>query len=89
MASLVLLGALCRGESPEAFADSIGDRGAAALKAAVTEAVNEHLRALRRRRLELAADPTVVRDLLRRGDDRANALAGATLHRVREAMRMT
>jgi tryptophanyl-tRNA synthetase len=89
VASLVLLGALCRGESPEAFADSIGDRGAAALKAAVTEAVNEHLRPLRRRRAELAADPTVVRDLLRRGNDRANSLADATLDRVREAMRMT
>ena len=35
------------------------------------------------------ADPTVVRDLLRRGNDRATSLADATLDRVREAMRMT
>ena len=84
----MLLGALCRGASPESFADEVGDRGAAALKAAVTEAVNEHLRPLRRRRAELAADPTVVRDLLRRGDARANALADATLDRVRGAMGM-
>jgi tryptophanyl-tRNA synthetase len=89
VASLVLLGALCRGEEPAAFADGIGDRGAAALKAAVTEAVNEHLRPLRRRRAELAAEPGLVTDVLRRGNARARELADATLDRVREAMSMT
>ena len=89
VAGLVLLGALCRGETPEAFADDIGSRGAAALKAAVTEAVNEHLRPLRRRRAELAADPGAVLDVLARGNARANELADATLDRVRTAMRMT
>jgi tryptophanyl-tRNA synthetase len=88
VASLVLLGALCRGESPAAFADGIGDRGAAALKAEVTEAVNEHLRPLRRRRAELAADPGAVLEVLARGNERANELADATLDRVRRAMRM-
>jgi tryptophanyl-tRNA synthetase len=88
VANLVLLGALCRGGSPESFADEIGDRGAAALKAAVTEAVNEHLRPLRRRRAELAADPGVVRAVLARGEERAGELADATLQRVRAAMQM-
>jgi tryptophanyl-tRNA synthetase len=88
VANLVLLGALCRGESPAAFADAIGDRGAAALKAAVTEAVNEHLRPLRRRRAELAADPGFVAEVLARGDARASELAEATLDRVRGAMGM-
>jgi tryptophanyl-tRNA synthetase len=88
VAGLVLLGALCRGEDPHAFADGIGDRGAAALKAAVTEAVNEHLRPMRRRRAELAADPGVVAEVLRRGTARAAALAGDTLDRVRAAMGM-
>jgi tryptophanyl-tRNA synthetase len=88
VSNLVLLGALCRGESPEAFADEIGAGGAAALKAAVTEAVNERLRPLRARRAELAADPGLVREVLRRGDERANALADATLERVRDAMGM-
>src|SRR3954452_25400287 len=88
VAGLVLLGALCRDEDPVAFADAIGDRGAAGLKAAVTEAVNERLRPLRARRAELAADPAGVRDLLRRGNARAGELAGATLDRVREAMGM-
>jgi tryptophanyl-tRNA synthetase len=88
VSNLVLLGALCRGQSPEAFADEIGAGGAAALKAAVTEAVNERLRPLRARRAELAADPGLVREVLRRGDERANALADATLERVRDAMGM-
>jgi tryptophanyl-tRNA synthetase len=88
VSSLVLLGALCRGQSPEAFAAEIGNRGAAGLKAAVTEAVNEHLRPLRARRAELAGDPGVVREVLERGEERANALADATLDRVRDAMGM-
>jgi len=88
VASLVLLGALCRGEDPHAFADAIGARGAAALKVEVTEAVNERLRPLRRRRAELAAEPGLVADVLARGDARANDLADATLDRVRAAMGM-
>ena len=88
VASLVLLGALCRDEAPERFAAGIGDRGAAALKAEVTEAVNERLRPLRRRRAELAADRGAVLDVLARGNARADELATATLDRVRTAMRM-
>ena len=88
VSNLVLLGALCRGEDPQAFAAGIGDRGAAALKAAVTEAVNEHLRPLRRRRAELAADPGIVPEVLARGNAHADELADATLARVRTAMQM-
>ena len=88
VSALVLLGALCRDQAPQDFAAEIGDRGAAALKAAVTEAVNEHLRPLRRRRAELATDPGAVRDLLRHGEERARALADDTLDRVRTAMGM-
>ena len=88
VASLVLLGALCRGEEPAAFAAGIGSAGAAGLKAAVTEAVNEHLRPLRARRRELAADRVAVLDVLRRGNARAGELAEATLERVRTAMGM-
>src|SRR3954452_6319022 len=83
VSNLVLLGALCRGASPAAFAEEIGTRGAAGLKAAVPEAVNEHLRPLRARPPELARDPGVVREVLARGEERANALADATLDRVR------
>ena len=57
VSNLVLLAALCRGEAPEAVADEVGDRGASALKALVTEAVNERLAPVRARRAELAARP--------------------------------
>jgi tryptophanyl-tRNA synthetase len=44
VANLVLLAALCNGGDPARLAESVGDRGASALKAVVIEAVNEHLR---------------------------------------------
>lgn len=89
VASLLLTAALCTGRSPAELADELGDRGAGALKAVVTEAVNEHLRPLRQRRAELAADPAYLRRVLADGNARANAIADRTLDRVREVMRMT
>jgi tryptophanyl-tRNA synthetase len=44
---------------------------------------------MRARRAELAADRGLVREVLRRGEERANALADATLERVRDAMGMS
>jgi tryptophanyl-tRNA synthetase len=89
VASLLRMAALCTGRDPVAIADELGDRGAAALKALVIDAVNEHLRPLRRRRRELAADPAEVRRIVARGNARANEMADRTLREVREAMRMT
>jgi tryptophanyl-tRNA synthetase len=89
VASLLLTAALCTDRDPVELADSLGARGAAALKALVTEAVNEHLRPLRRRRAELAADRAYLRGVLRRGNARANEVAGVTLDRVRQVMDMT
>ncbi len=88
VASLVLLAALCQGRRPAAVAAEIGGGGAARLKAVATEAVNEHLRPLRARRRELAADPAYLHAVLRRGNERAAALAGDTLNSVLELMRM-
>ncbi|GAA0695895.1 tryptophan--tRNA ligase [Kitasatospora atroaurantiaca] len=88
VSSLVLLAALCQGREPAAVAEEIGSGGAAALKRHVTEAVNEHLRPLRARRAELAKDRAHLRDVLRAGNERANALADATLSEVRHAMGM-
>ena len=88
VAGLLLTAALCTGRDPAEIAADVGHRGAAALKAVVTEAVNEHLRPLRERRRELAADPTVVRRVLEEGNARANRIAERTLHRVRDAMNM-
>lgn len=89
VSSLVLLAALCQERDPHAVADEIGDGGAARLKQAVTEAVNDHLAPLRARRAELAADRGYVHDVLRRGNERANAVAEATLREVRAAMGTT
>jgi tryptophanyl-tRNA synthetase len=88
VASLLLTAGLCTGTDPLVLADQVGDGGARRLKELVTEAVNEHLRPLRRRRLELAADPGHLRSVLRQGNARANEVAEATLARVREAMDM-
>jgi tryptophanyl-tRNA synthetase len=86
VANLLLLASLCTGRPPEAIAESIGDRGAAALKALVTDALNEELRPVRRRRRELAADRGHLADVLAAGNERAGASAEATLARVRELM---
>ncbi|MFI5863411.1 tryptophan--tRNA ligase [Streptomyces sp. NPDC051546] len=88
VSSLVLLAALCQGRDPETVADEIGDGGAAQLKKTVTEAVNDHLAPMRARRAELAADSGYVRAVLRAGNERAGAVAEATLSEVRAAMGM-
>jgi tryptophanyl-tRNA synthetase len=88
VSNLVLIAALCRGEEPAAVAAEIGSRGASALKAAVTEAVNEHLRPIRERRDRYAADPGFLSAVLRNGAERMNAEADGMLARVREAMGM-
>jgi tryptophanyl-tRNA synthetase len=87
VAGLVLLAALCTGRDPHAVAEEIGTGGAAVLKRTVTEAVNEHLAPLRARRAALAQDRAYLRDVLRAGNTRANAVAEQTLTQVRTAMR--
>jgi tryptophanyl-tRNA synthetase len=86
VASLLALTGLCRGCAPQDVADEIGDRGAAALKAAAIEAVNEQFAPVRARRRELAADPGYLRAVLADGNERANAIADDTLGAVRERM---
>ncbi|PJN22898.1 tryptophan--tRNA ligase [Kitasatospora sp. CB02891] len=86
VSNLVLLIALCQGRDPHAVAEEIGSGGAARLKRTATEAVNEHLRPLRARRTELAADRALLREVLHTGNARANAIADRTLAEVRTAM---
>jgi tryptophanyl-tRNA synthetase len=91
VSSLVLLGALCLGQDPHEFARGIGAGGvggAAALKTAVTAAVNDLMAPIRARRAEYARDLGYVRQVLRDGNERANAIASATLAQVRTAMGM-
>ena len=86
VASLLLLAALCLGRDPREVADGIGAGGAAKLKEVVTAAVNETLAPIRARRAEYARDLGYVRQVLREGNERAGAIATATLDEVRTAM---
>ncbi|WP_199546250.1 tryptophan--tRNA ligase [Streptomyces sp. N35] len=86
VSSLVLLAALCEGADPRAVAEEIGDGGAAVLKRRLTEAVNTFMAPLRARRTDYAADRTYLRKVLRQGNERATAVAEATLTEVRQAM---
>ena len=89
VASLLLTAALCTDTDPVDLAESIGNRGAGALKAVVVEAVNEYFRPLRKRRIELSADPGLLHAVLTRGNARANEIANDTLDQVRQVMDMT
>lgn len=86
VSGLVLLAALCLDRDPHAVAEEIGNAGAAGLKRTVTEAVNARMAPIRARRAEYARDMGYVRDVLRAGNERARAVAAATLEEVREAM---
>jgi tryptophanyl-tRNA synthetase len=86
VANLVLLAALSRGTAPAAIAAEVGDGGASALKALVTDAVNERLAPLRARRAELARDRAYLQGVLADGNQRARALAADTLAAVRRLM---
>jgi tryptophanyl-tRNA synthetase len=86
VSGLVQLAALCLGRDPHDVAADVGDAGAAALKRTVTEAVNDFLAPMRARRTAYARDPGLVREVLRAGNARANAIAYQTLQEVRAAM---
>ncbi len=88
VSSLVLLAALCLGRDPRDVAAEIGAGGAAELKEVVTAAVNVMLAPVRARRAEYARNLGYVRQVLRDGNERAAAIAAATLDEVRAAMGM-
>ena len=88
VSNLVNIAAMCLERAPEDVAEEIGDGGGGGLKKLATAAVNDHFAAHRARRAELMADPGALRDVLRAGNERANAVAEATLAEVRQAMSM-
>lgn len=88
VSALLTTAGLCSGRDPEDIAAEIGQAGAGALKAYVTETVNEFLAPHRQRRAELAADMDSIRDILHDGNARANTIAEETLDEVRSAMGM-
>ena len=86
VSNLVSLVALCEERDPHTVAGEIGDRGAAELKRRATEAVNERLRPIRRRRAELIADRGSLRTIVREGSAAAREVARETLSEVAAAM---
>lgn len=88
VANLVLIAALCTDPDPHEVADSIGARGASALKTLVLDAVNERLRPHRRRRAELITDPAYLDGVLAAGNARSNLIADGHLDQVRQVMGM-
>jgi tryptophanyl-tRNA synthetase len=88
VSNLLTIASQATGRSPEGIAEEIGDRGAGTLKIFTAEALNAHLAPLRARRAELEQDPGYLMQVLRAGNERANAAADETLQRVREFMGM-
>ena len=88
VANLLRIISLCTGEAPELIAERIGDGGGGALKAELTEALNEELRPLRKRRAELEQQPELIRGVLLEGIEKARAIARQTLEEVRHVMNM-
>lgn len=88
VANLLTLLSLCSEQSPEEWAEKIGDGGAGSLKRYLTEAVNEFLAPIRARRAELEKDPAYIREVLAQGIREARGLAESTLEEVRSAMNM-
>ncbi|MFT3877867.1 MAG: tryptophan--tRNA ligase [Propioniciclava sp.] len=88
VSNLLTLAGLCADRDPVAIADEIGDGGGGGLKRYLTEALNEKFAPIRARRAELERDPGHIAAVLREGNERANAIADATLAEVRAAMGM-
>ena len=86
ISALLSTAALCLGEAPESIADGLGDAGSGALKKLTSDAVNDFLAGHRERRADLSKDPALVREILKRGNERANHEANQTLDEVRMAM---
>ena len=88
VANLLGLISLCTNEAPEKIASRIGEGGSGMLKKELTEALNEELRPLRKKRAELEKNPDYIRQVLLDGVTRAREIAVKTLDEVREAMNM-
>src|SRR5690625_5037539 len=88
VANLLTIASQASGRSPEEIAEEIGDRGAGTLKLHTAEVLNEHLAPLRARRAELEQDPGYLFQVLREGNERANAEAEATLAKDRKSTRL-
>ncbi len=88
IANLLLIASLCLGRAPEEIAREIGNGGAGALKKMLTESINEYLRPMRKKRLELESNMDYIRQLIKNGVQKARQIGSETLEEVREVMNM-
>ncbi|MDR2138618.1 MAG: tryptophan--tRNA ligase [Tannerella sp.] len=88
VANLLRLCSLCLDTPPEQIAAQIGDAGAGKLKEMTTDALNSYFAPVRARRMQLANDRAYLREVLKRGIERARTVAEETLKEVRRAMQM-
>ena len=88
VSALLTTAALCTGRKETEIAEEIGDAGAGALKAYVTESVNSYLEPIREKRFELEGKDDMIHEILMAGNKRANEMAEETLEKVRDAMGM-
>ena len=84
--NLLGLYALLSGRSREAAAAECEAMGWGTFKPLLAEAAVEAIRPLQERYRELRADPATLEAVLRQGAERAGAVAGETLQRVRTAL---
>ncbi|RRD47417.1 tryptophan--tRNA ligase [Tessaracoccus sp. OH4464_COT-324] len=88
VSNLVNIAALALGREPHDVAEELGDAGGGGLKKLVTQALNDYLAPHRARRAELQAEPGYLAEVLAAGNEKARAIAAATLDEVRQAMQM-
>jgi tryptophanyl-tRNA synthetase len=88
ISNLLILIALCSGDSPVEIADHIGNGGAEKLKELLTEVLNEYLRPIRSRRRELELDLGYIQAVLDAGVEQARLVGAQTLLEVRQVMNM-
>ena len=88
VSGLLTTAAVTTGRTEQDIAAEIGDAGAGALKAYVTESVNAYLAPVRERRRALERDIPFIEEVLAQGNELANEVAQSTLDEVREAMGM-
>jgi len=84
LTNLLELAAIVTGATVPELETTYEGAGYGDFKAELAEAVNGYLRPVRLRYAELAADPGTVREVLRKGADRAEVVAAQTFGLVRE-----
>ena len=88
VSALLTTASLCTGRKEVDIASEIGDKGSGALKAYVTEAVNNFLAPIREKREEYLSDRAQLKSILDEGNSFANKIAVKTLDEVKTAMGM-